>query len=95
MLNYESFKKRGWPKDKFEKLYSLSCFCHDAGFFGAMDLFNNMEFCLTDSLRTEIEHEKYSETFFKEIMEKLETQIILPYKKILHKQKLSRIEKDF
>ena len=95
MLNYESFKKRGWPKDKFEKLYSLSCFCHDNVYFWNMDLFNNMAFGLTDSLRTDIEHEKYSEKFFNEIMEKLKTQIILPYKKILFERKLSRIEKDF
>ena len=95
MLVYESFKKRGWPKDKFEKLYSLSCFCHDNGYFWYMDLFNNMPFELTDSLRTKLECEKYSEKFFNEIMEKLKTQLILPYKKFLHKQKLSRIEKDF
>ena len=95
MLVYESFKKRGWPKDKFEKLYSLSCFCHDDLYFWNMDLFNNMEFGLTDSLRTEIEHEKYSEKFFNEIMEKLETQLILPYKKLLFERKLTRIEKDF
>lgn len=95
MLVYESFKKRGWPKDKFEKLYSLSCFCHDDVYFWNMDLFNNMPFELTDSLRTELEYEKYSEKFFNEIIEKLKTQIILPYKKILFNQKLSRIEKDF
>ena len=95
MLNYDSFQKRGWPKDKFEKLYSLNCFCHDDVYFWDEDLFNNIAFGLTDSLRTEIEHEKYSEKFFNEIMEKLEKQIILPYKKLLFERKLSRIEKDF
>ena len=95
MLYYESFEKRGWPKDKFEELYSLSCFCHDDTYYWINDLYNNMPFGLTNSLRTEIEKEEYSEKFFKDIMEKLRTQLILPYKKFLLKQKLSRIEKDF
>jgi hypothetical protein len=95
MLDYKRFKKRGWPKDKFDKLYSLSCFCHDDMYFWDDDLFNNMPFELTDSLRTEIEYKIYSKSFFNEIMEKLETQLILPYKKILFERKLSRIEKDF